>query len=193
MFLFFLIEHHSRRVVHFGVTRNPTDAWLAQQVREATPFGVGSRFLICDNDAKYGLQFTHAAEGAAIEIIHTPYFTPKANAICERFIGSVRRECLDFILILNEAHGRRVLREYITFFNQARPHHGIGQRIPAPPEGRLLTHPLHQKVVSHPVLGGLHHDYRIRYLTPTRAGIAPEHQRWPLVSPDGDGASAICC
>jgi len=100
MFLFFLIEHRSRRVVHVGVTRNPTDAWLAQQVRDATPFGVGPRFLICDNDAKYGLQFTHAAEGAGIEIIHTPYFTPKANAICERFIGSVRRECLDFILIL---------------------------------------------------------------------------------------------
>ncbi len=160
MFLFFMIEHRSRRVVHVGVTRNPTDVWVAQQVREVTPFGVGPYFLICDNDAKYGLQFTHAAEGAGIEIIHTPYFTPKANALCERFIGSVRRECLDFILIVNEAHGRRIVREYITFFNEARPHQGIGQRIPVPPEGQLVTHPAHQKVVSHPVLGELHHDYR---------------------------------
>jgi len=157
IFLFFMIEHHSRRVVHIGVTRTPTDAWVAQQVREATPFGSGPRFLICDNDAKYGLRFNHAAIGAGIDIVHTPYFTPKANALCERFIGSVRRECLDFILIWSEAHGRRVMREYITFFNQARPHQGIQQQIPVPPAGPPTAH---RKVVAHSVLGGLHHDYR---------------------------------
>jgi transposase InsO family protein len=99
MFLFFIIEHGSRRVVHVGVTRTTTDERVAQQVREATSFGAGSRFLICDHDDKYGERFEHAAAGAGVEIIHTPSHVPKANAICERFIGSVRRECLDHILI----------------------------------------------------------------------------------------------
>ena len=89
MFLFFMIEHRSRQVVHVGLTRNPTDVWVAQQVREATPFGIGPRFLMCDNDTKYGRQFTHAAEGAGIEIIHTPYFsrkpTPVVNGSSEAF------------------------------------------------------------------------------------------------------------
>ena len=134
--------------------------WVAQQIREATPFGAGPRFLICDNDDKYGLRFEHAAKGAGIEIIHTPLYAPKANAICERFIGSVRRECLDFILILSDRHLRRVMKEYLTFFNRARPHQGINQQIP---EARAATlPPVHERrnVVALPVLGGLHHDYR---------------------------------
>jgi putative transposase len=118
VFLFFVIEHGSRRVVHVGVTRTPTDEWAAQQIRNATPFGEGPRFLICDNDDKYGACFEHAVEGAGIEIIHTPPYAPQANAICERFIGSVRRECLDHILILSEKHVRRVIREYCEFFNR---------------------------------------------------------------------------
>jgi hypothetical protein len=102
IFLFFINEHHSRRVIHVGVTRSPNDAWVAQQIREATPFGEGPRFLLCDNDAKYGSCFEHAVNGANIEILHTPLCTPQANTICERFIGSVRHECLDFVLILSE-------------------------------------------------------------------------------------------
>jgi transposase InsO family protein len=104
IFLFFIIEHGSRRVVHCGITRSPNDAWVAPQIRDATPFGAGPRFLICDNDDKYGLRFEQAAKGAGIEIIHTPLYAPKANALCERFIGSVRRECLDFVLILSDRH-----------------------------------------------------------------------------------------
>jgi putative transposase len=89
LFLFFIIEHSSRRVVHLGITRAPSDAWVAQQLREATPFGAGPRFLICDNDAKYGQLFEHAVAGAKIERLHTPLQAPRANAICERFLGSV--------------------------------------------------------------------------------------------------------
>ncbi|NWG12762.1 MAG: transposase [Acidobacteria bacterium] len=89
IFLFFIIEHDSRRVVHVNVTRSPNDAWLAQQIREATPFGEGPRFLICDNDGKYGSLFDHAVEGASITLIHTPPYAPQANAMCERFLGSV--------------------------------------------------------------------------------------------------------
>ena len=109
IFLFFIIEHNSRHVVHVGVTRSPSDEWIAQQIRNATPFGDGPRYLICDNDAKYGLRFERAAAGASIKIVHTPYFAPKANATGERFIGSIRRECLDFILILSEAHARKII------------------------------------------------------------------------------------
>jgi putative transposase len=81
-------------------------------VREATPSGEGPRFLICDNDDKFGERFEHALAGAGVELIHTPPYAPKANAICEGFIGSVRRECLDHILILSDKHIRHVIREY---------------------------------------------------------------------------------
>ncbi|MHB8627047.1 MAG: integrase core domain-containing protein [Aggregatilineales bacterium] len=111
------------------------------------------------NDAKYANRFEHAVQGAGIEIIHTPYHSPQANAICERFIGSVRRECLDFVLILSEAHGRKIIREYALFFNQARPHQGIDQQIPMPSHTPLAIDHTCQ-VVGLPVLNGLHHDYR---------------------------------
>jgi putative transposase len=160
VFVFFIMEHGSRRVVHVGVTRNPSDAWVAQQVRDATPFGAGPRFLICDNDDKYGLQFEHAVAGAGMELIHTPPFAPKANALCERFIGTVRRECLDQILILSDQHIRRVIRDYCQFFNQARPHQGLNQRIPVPVNLVVLPEQGLRNLTASPVLGGLHYDYR---------------------------------
>lgn len=94
MFAFVIVELGSRRVVHFGVTRHPTDVWVAQQLREATPFGEGPKHLLRDNDSKYGVHFAKVAAGVHIDIITTPYRTPRANAICERLIGSIRRECL---------------------------------------------------------------------------------------------------
>jgi putative transposase len=130
VYLFFIIELSSRRVVHFGVTSHPTDAWVAQQLREATPYGQTPRFLIRDRDSKYGEAFIRVAKGSSIEILKTPYRAPKANAICERFLGSVRRECLDHILVLGEGHLHRVIREYVEYFNHARPHQRIDQEIP---------------------------------------------------------------
>jgi putative transposase len=156
VFVFVIIELGSRRVVHFGVTRNPTDKWAAQRWREATPFGEGPRYLIRDNDKKYGDSFEQVA--AVIEVLKTPYKAPKANAICERFLGSLRRECLDYTLILSERHLHRVVKDYTEYFNHARPHQGIEQRIPCRPE-RLETAPVNGKLVSRPVLNGLHHDY----------------------------------
>lgn len=153
-----MIELGSRRLVHFGVTRSPTDAWAAQQLREATPFGDGPRFLIRDNDNKYGDAFAAVAAGTGIEVLRTPYEAPKANAHCERFLGSMRRECLDFFLILNEKHLKRVMKEYQAYLNHARPHQGIEQRIPCQLQ-RGDGAPAGGKVVSLPVLGGLHHDY----------------------------------
>jgi putative transposase len=156
VFVFVVIELGSRRVVHFGVTRNPTDKWAAQQLREATPFGEGPRYLIRDNDKKYGDSFEQVTAG--IEVLKTPYKAPKANATCERFLGSLRRECLDYVLILNERHLHRVVKEYMQYFNFARPHQGIKQRIPCRPE-RPDAPPVNGKLSSRPVLSGLHHDY----------------------------------
>lgn len=153
-----MIELGSRRVVHCGVTRTPTDAWVAQQLREATPFGQGPKYLIRDNDRKYGVQFARVA--APIQVLKTPLRAPKANAICERFIGSVRRECLDHLLILSERHLQRQIKEYVTYFNHARPHQGIGG-IPEP-EPLMLLPKSHQQplIQAVPILGGLHHNYR---------------------------------
>ncbi len=171
IYVFFIVELGSRRVVHFGVTRNPTDAWVAQQLREGTAFGWAPRFLIRDRDGKYGDTFMRVAKGTRIEMVKTPYRAPKANAICERFLGSVRRECLDHIFILGERQLYGVIKEYLQFFNQARPHQGIEQRIPAEiqPEGRVESA---GKIISFPVLGGLHHDYRraARLIEPRQHG-----------------------
>ena len=154
--MFVIVALGSRQIVHFAVTRSPTDAWVAQQLRNATPFGEGPRYLIRDNDSKYGPSFARAAAG--IEVLRTPYRAPKANAICERFLGSLRRECLDHILILGEDHLRHALKEYLRYFDRARPHQGIGQSIPCPPESL----PKSGRVIALPVLGGLHHDYSRR-------------------------------
>jgi transposase InsO family protein len=161
VFVYFIVELGSRKVVHYGVTRSPSDVWVAQHVREAPPYAEGPRFLIRDNDDKYGRCFTRVAEDRQIEVLKTPVAAPRANAICERFIGSVRRECLDHLLILSERHLHRVIGEYVAYFNHARPHQGIGQQIPDPPETILSADlELLSRIVGHPVLGGLHHDYR---------------------------------
>jgi putative transposase len=159
LFAFFIVELGSRRVVHVGVTRHPTDAWVAQQLREATPFDQRPRYLIRDNDRKYGPAFARVAAGSRITVLRTPIRAPQANATCERFLGSVRRECLDYVLVLGEGHLRRVLREYVAYFNQARPHQGIGQAIPSTPAAAPPPR-LSAPIEAMPVLGGLHHNYR---------------------------------
>ncbi len=155
---FFVIALGSRRVAHVGVTRHPTDGWVAQQLREVTPFGRHPKYLIRDNDRKYGPRFDQLAAASGIRVLRTPVRAPQANASCERFLGSVRRACLDHILVLGERHLARVLREYVTYCNLARPHQGLGQATPEPPseESRQRTGPIR----GVPVLGGLHHTYQ---------------------------------
>ncbi len=159
LFAFFIVKHGNREVVHFNVTRSPSDAWVAQQLREATPYGVGPRFLIRDNDDKFGSKFAAVARGSDIEVVKTPPKSPNLNAICERFLGGLRRECLDHILILGEDHLHRVLQEWVRHFDEARPHQGIEQRIPSRRD-QPAGGPSGGDVVAFPVLGGLHHDYR---------------------------------
>jgi putative transposase len=120
IFAFFIIDHGSRKVVHEGVTREPNSAWVAQQMRNATPFGTGLRFIIRDRDDKFGRDFDRVAEGVGARVLKTPVRAPRANAVCERFLGSVRCECLDHLLVLDERHLLEVLVEYCRYFNESR-------------------------------------------------------------------------
>jgi len=160
LFAFFIIELKSRRVSHVGVTRSPTDPWVAQHLREATPYGQAPKYLICDHDSKFGPCFARVATTSAIEILKTPVHAPRANAICERFLRSVRQECLDHLLILHEKQLQRVLNQYVAYFNLARPHQGIQQQIPEQRGSSGSSEHTEGKVMAIPILAGLHHDYQ---------------------------------
>jgi putative transposase len=162
-FVFVVMHLESRKVLRAVTTREPTTAWLAQQLRKLTPFGRGPKFLLRDHDAKFGRDFDAVAKGAGTRIVRTPVLAPKANSYAERLIGSIRRECIDHMLVLNEPHLQSVLDDR-GFFNHARPHQGIGQRRPATADHPALVAPSGVTVgavIDRPVLGGLHHDYRL--------------------------------
>jgi putative transposase len=114
------------------------------------------RFLIRDRDEKFGSTFDHVAEGAGARVIQTAVRAPNMNPVGERFVGSLRREALDHVLLLDDQHLENVARQYVRYFNKARPHQGIGQRIP---DGPVKDNP-GGKVIAIPVLGGFHQDYR---------------------------------
>ncbi len=160
MYVLFFIELGTCRVHFAGVTAHPNQHWVTQQGRqliwklEAETTGVS--FLIHDNDRKFTASFDAVFATEGFHIIHTPFQAPNANAHAERWVRSVREECLDLILILNAPHLRRVLREYIDdYYNVARPHQGLAQKIPVPPP------PQHKQgaVRRRPILGGLINDY----------------------------------
>jgi hypothetical protein len=158
IFAFFIIHGGTREVLHFNFTRAPCDEWATQQLRETTAWCEGPRYSIRDNDDKFGKQFAAVAEGAGIVVLNIPPKSPNLNPICERFLGSVRRECLDYVIILGEDHLRGVLKEYVSYFNTSRPNQGIQQSI----LGRDHRGSVNAtgKIVARPILGGLHHDYR---------------------------------
>jgi putative transposase len=157
LFLFFLVNQGSRQVMHVAATRSPNQEWTAQQIRNATMEATPPRFLIRDRDDKFGATFDRAARGAGIRVIKSAVRAPNMNPVAERFVGSLRRELLDHVLLLDERHLDRVSREYAAYFNSARPHQGLAQRIPA---GLAATAQSSGPIVARPVLNGLHHDYR---------------------------------
>jgi putative transposase len=159
VYALFVIALGSHRVIHVGVTRHPTDAWVAQQLCEATPFGERPRFRIRDNDSKYGPTFARVAATTGITVLRTAYRAPRRNATCERFLGSSRQKCLDHLLVLGEAHLQRVLREYVRYFNDDRPHQGLAQQIPTASGEGLPRAATDGSVRACPILGGLPHAY----------------------------------
>ena len=159
LYVFVVIAHERRRIMHVNVAAHPTATWVWRQMIQATPWGTAPRFLLRDRDRSYGQDFALRAAKIGIKAIQTPVRAPKANAVVERVIGTLRRECTDHVIVLNEQHLLSVLREYITYYNDLRPHRSLALEAPVGP--RALSPPTPPaKVVSHPVLGGLHHVYR---------------------------------
>jgi putative transposase len=161
-----VIEHSTRRVHLAGITANPDGAWTAQAARNFL-MDLGAcvtlvRFLIRDRAGQFTGSFDAVFQTEGIRIVASPPQAPRANAICERMIGTLRREVFDRVLIINEHHLRRVLTEYLLHYNTARPHRTLGQVAPAqahaqPPEINLAEHRSRRE----PVLSGLIHEYRI--------------------------------
>src|SRR5580692_424108 len=167
LYVFLLIEVGTRRILHCNVTAHPTAAWTLQQLREAIPSDHSYRFLIRDRDSIFSAEVDRQVKAFRVRVLHTPARAPKANAYCERLVGSIRRECLDFVIPLDEKHLRRILAEWVTHYNQGRPHLSLGPGIPEPVEMLLPTQPHRRycstdihKVAARSILGGLHHEYR---------------------------------
>ena len=161
LYIFIIIELKARRVLHTAVTRKPSDGWTAQQLREATPWESGPSYLIRDRDKKYGALLSAVARSTGIKELKTPVQAPRANAICERFIGSLKRECLDHTFIINEQQLHRTVKEYVAFYNHLRPHQGLRQHIPDPVESTFqpMADGDATTITSTAILGGLHHSY----------------------------------
>ena len=149
------IAHGRRELIHVNVTANPTAAWVWRQVIEATPWGHKPRHLLHDRDRVYGRDFRKRAGRIGIDAIASPVHAPTANAIAERVIGTLRRECLDHLIVLNERHLMAVMREFVAYYNQERPHRTLGLQTPEP-----LLRPVTGPIQSYPVLNGLHHVYK---------------------------------
>jgi putative transposase len=158
LFVLVLLAHERRRVVHFNVTEHPTSVWTAQQVVDAFPEDTAPRWLLRDRDRIYGDAFRRRVAGMGIaEVVSSPA-SPWQSPNVERLIGSMRRECLDHVIVVNHAHLRRVLRAYITYYHRSRTHLGLDKDTPevrpvCPPPGRI---------VATPEVGGLHHRYERR-------------------------------
>jgi putative transposase len=167
VYVFVVLEVGTRRIVHWNVTAHPTADWTAQQFRIFVSGDKPHRFVIHDRDSIYskGVDRTLAAMG--LTALRTPVRSPQANAFCERLVGTIRRECLDFVIPLNERHLRKILREWVGHYNRGRPHTSLGPGIPDPPTDPPIVEsnghraPEGKRIAVTPILGGLHHEYRL--------------------------------
>jgi putative transposase len=154
-----VLDHHRRRVIHFEVTRNPTQVWLAQQITEAFPWDTAPRYLLRDRDTSYGLCFQNRVRAMGIQEVLTAPRSPWQSPYVERIIGSIRRECLDHVIIFNETHLRRVLSCYFRYYHKSRTHLSLNKDCPDP---RRIQPPSAGKIVAFPEVGGLHYRYERR-------------------------------
>jgi len=165
VYVFVILDIATRRVLHWNLTAHPTAEWTIQQFRDGLPLDGAYHVLVHDRDGIFAPAVDEAVRSMSLRVLKTPVRAPQANAHCERFIGTARRECLDWMIPLNERHLRRVLAEWIAHYNGERPHSALGPGLPDEPTrlatltGHLVS-PAH-RVVASVRLGGLHHDYRL--------------------------------
>jgi putative transposase len=167
LYVFVAMEIGSRRILHFNVTAHPTAEWTIQQFRETLAEPHLYRFVIHDRDSIFSSSLDAALKDFGVRPIRTPVRAPKANAYCERLIGTIRRECLDSLIPINQRHLRMILKELVGHYNRGRPHSALGPGIPEPSPTRVPANvhrpklPAGFRVASNPILGRLHHEYSL--------------------------------
>jgi putative transposase len=159
LYVFIVMRHDRREIVHFNITTNPHAQWAAQQIVQAFPYEDAPRFLIRDRDGIYGDYFINRIKGMGIEEVPTAPHSPWQNPYCERAVGSIRRDCLDHVIVLGERHLHRILNEYFDYYHNSRCHLSLNRNSPTP---RDVEPPSLGKVVSIPQANGLHHRYTRR-------------------------------
>jgi transposase InsO family protein len=159
LFVFVILSHDRRRPVHFAVTANPTAEWTARQLLEAFPWDSAPRYLLRDRDRCYGEKFHKATQSLGIREVLTAAMSPWQNPYVERLIASIRRECLDHVIVLNETGLRRVLKSYLEYYERTRTHLSLEKDAPIP---RTVQPPEFGAVIQLPEVGGLHHRYERR-------------------------------
>jgi putative transposase len=166
VYVFLVLEIGRRRILHWNATEPPTAEWTTQQFRSVLTGDDPYRFVVHDRDTVFSAAVDDALRSMNLRVLKTPVRVPQANAFCERLIGTARRECLDHVIPLNERHLRKVLAEWIPHYNQGRPHSSLGPGVPEPAELTVSRSAGHQLPHGHrvgvrPILGGLHHEYRL--------------------------------
>src|SRR5256714_232612 len=159
LYALIVLGHDRRKVIHFEVTENPTQDWLARQMTEAFPWDTAPRYLLRDRDASYGQDFRDRVEAMGIEEVVTAPRSPWQNPFVERIIGSIRRECLNHVIIFDERHLGRVLSSYFQYYHKSRTHLSLDKDCP---ETRPIHPPAAGKIIAFPEVGGLHHRYERR-------------------------------
>jgi transposase InsO family protein len=154
LYVMIILAHDRRTIVSTAVTEHPTAAWLSRQAIEAFPYDTAPRYLLRDRDASYGLGFRSRVEAMNIRQVITAPRSPWQNAYVERVIGSIRRECLDHLVIFNERHLRRVMSSYVDHYQRTRTHLSLDKDCP---DSRPIQHRSAGRVVAIPKIGGLHH------------------------------------
>jgi transposase InsO family protein len=159
LFVLVVLAHHRRRIVHFNVTQHPTAGWTGQQMVEAFPEDQAPHYLLRDRDRIYGYDFRERVQSLSIEEVLSAPASPWQRAYVERLIGSIRRDCLDHVLVLGEGHLRKILKSYLDYYHRSRTHLAVGKDAPEP---RMVQPPELGGVVELPEVGGLHHRYERR-------------------------------
>jgi transposase InsO family protein len=157
LYVFVILYHDRREVAHFNVTEHPTAQWTAQQLIEAFPFDTAPPYLLRDRDSIYGRKFRTRVKSLGIEEVLTAPRSPWQSPYVERLIGSIRRECLNHVIIFNEGHLLRQLRSYFAYYHEVRTHLSLDKQSPIP---RSIERSNLGKVMEIPRVGGLHHEYR---------------------------------